>query len=56
MTESTNPKTPPPPSGDGSHPIDLEAVSALLEGEGLVTESELRALAESRGQHAGAER
>ncbi len=39
-----------PPSGDQPRSINPDAVSALLEGGALVTESELSALAESRGQ------
>jgi hypothetical protein len=41
-----------PPSGGNSSLIDTDAVRELSEGEGLglVTESELKALAEIRGQ------
>ena len=53
MTESINPNDgsqSSPPSGDQPGSINPDAVSELLEGEGLVTESELRALAESGGR------
>ena len=51
MTESMHTDGPStPPSGDGPNPIDLEAVSKLLEGGALVTESELLAWAERRGR------
>ena len=53
MTESINPNggsQSSPPSGDQPRPINPDTVSELLEAGRLVTESELRALAESRGQ------
>jgi hypothetical protein len=53
MTESINPNDgsqSSPPSGDQPGSINPDAVRALLEAGGLVTESELMALAESGGQ------
>jgi hypothetical protein len=49
MTESMHTDGPStPPSGDQPRPINTDAVSELLEGGALVTESELSAWAESR--------
>ena len=51
MTESMHTDGPStPPSGDQPRPINTDAVSELLEGGALVTESELSAWAEIRGQ------